>query len=276
MLDSLSKTSKLSKESTNKVLATKKALNKFENNPSKENLVDAQRSLQNLRGQLTRDGVAKNNITAVNTALRNINQMGKAQGLTSPKRSIKQISSNFDQIGSGSRVLHRKAVETKKLLSSFENKPSTQTLNEAQQSLSSLKEQLVKSNAPQEDIATVNNALKRVNHYGNSYAFKSTNSDVGKQNIPDRLIRHNDTMRHRVISNDQLRGVVASLGKAAKNEKVVSALKELKNSSNTSDVKRNVRRLQKVVRALDNKEKQKINKKIFIKMIYDLNNGGNK
>lgn len=276
MFDSLSKTSKLSKESTNKVLATKKALNKFENNPSKENLVDAQRSLQNLRGQLTRDGVAKNNITAVNTALRNINQMGKAQGLTSPKRSIKQISSNFDQIGSGSRVLHRKAVETKKLLSSFENKPSTQTLNEAQQSLSSLKEQLVKSNAPQEDIATVNNALKRVNHYGNSYAFKSTNSDVGKQNIPDRLIRHNDTMRHRVISNDQLRGVVASLGKAAKNEKVVSALKELKNSSNTSDVKRNVRRLQKVVRALDNKEKQKINKKIFIKMIYDLNNGGNK
>ena len=276
MLDSLSKTSKLSKESTNKVLATKKALNKFENNPSKENLVDAQRSLQNLRGQLTRDGAAKNNITAINTALRNINQMGKAQGLTSPKRSIKQISSNFDQIGSGSRVLHRKAVETKKLLSSFENKPSTQTLNEAQQSLSSLKEQLVKSNAPQEDIATVNNALKRVNHYGNSYAFKSTNSDVGKQNIPDRLIRHNDTMRHRVISNDQLRGVVASLGKAAKNEKVVSALKELKNSSNTSDVKRNVRRLQKVVRALDNKEKQKINKKIFIKMIYDLNNGGNK
>ena len=83
-------------------------------------------------------------------------------------------------------------------------------------------------------------------------------------------------MRHRVISNDQLRGVVASLGKAAKNEKVVSALKALKNSSNTSDVKRNVRRLQKVVRALDNKEKQKINKKIFIKMIYDLNNGGNK
>lgn len=276
MLDSLSKTSKLSKESTNKVLATKKALNKFENNPSKENLVDAQRSLQNLRGQLTRDGAAKNNIAAVNTALRNINQMGKAQGLTSPKRSIKQISSDFDQIGSGSRVLHRKAVETKKVLSSFENKPSTQTLNEAQQSLSSLKEQLVKSNAPQEDIATVNNALKRVNHYGNSYAFKSTNSDVGKQNIPDRLIRHNDTMRHRVISNDQLRGVVASLGKAAKNEKVVSALKELKNSSNTSDVKRNVRRLQKVVRALDNKEKQKINKKIFIKMIYDLNNGGNK
>ncbi len=224
------------------------------------------------------------------------------------------LKTNFAEDG---QVEKTKSVSPQKALINFKKHPTEITFNTVERSLQEARTRIVEKDGTIDELAAVEHKLAKVRSIGKKYGFQSIGdtskitdlqsvkgNTIKTQKLPDRLIRHTEnvfedvkneqtihhqnmrnvfnTQHHKknIITTNQLRSVVSSLGATARDDKVVKVLRQLGNSNNLSDIKRNTRDLQRVVRALDSSQKEKINKKMFIKSIYDLNNrnnfGGNK
>jgi len=95
-------------------------------------------------------------------------------------------------------------------------------------------------------------------------------SQIVRDRIEKPVIQQSTT--NNFVTQNQLKGVISSLGSAAADERMIKPLRNLYQSSNISDVKRNIRGLQKAVRALNPEIKQQINKQNLVENLFELQN----
>lgn len=295
-------------ENAGKGMDLSQSLANLKANPTQKNFDQTKAHLQKVRKQLVEHGGSAKDVATVDNALNKVNEFGKKRGFNNIEKSSKsngnvKVSENVG-----------KDFDLSQSLTNLKANPTQKTFDRTKSHLQNVRKQLVEHGGSAKDVATVDNALNKVDDFGKKHGFNGAinNSPVTvetktqrkvRQKLPDRLIRHRDTVvndvsteqvvnreniqetenmvhKRRIINDNQLRSIVSSLGSTARDDKVVKALKNIRSSENLSDVKRHTRDLQRVVRALDNSQKKKINKKMFVKSIYDLNNkknfGGNK
>lgn len=118
---------------------------------------------------------------------------------------------------------------------------------------------------------TVANASRHTEHRP---VVKVTNQHDVRRSINNRLEKSvvRPVANKGFVTDNQLKGIVSSLGHAMNDKRVEVSLHHLSQSKNISEVKHNIRGLQKVVRALDPKTKQQINKKNLVDDLFNLQN----
>ena len=118
---------------------------------------------------------------------------------------------------------------------------------------------------------TVANASRHTEHRP---VVKVTNEHDVRRSINNRLEKSvvRPVANKGFVTDNQLKGIVSSLGHAMNDKRVEVSLHHLSQSKNISEVKHNIRGLQKVVRALDPKTKQQINKKNLVDDLFNLQN----
>lgn len=116
---------------------------------------------------------------------------------------------------------------------------------------------------------TVANASRHTEHRP---VVKVTNQHDVRRSINNRLEKSVVRPNKGFVTDNQLKGIVSSLGHAMNDKRVEVSLHHLSQSKNISEVKHNIRGLQKVVRALDPKTKQQINKKNLVDDLFNLQN----
>lgn len=116
-------------------------------------------------------------------------------------------------------------------------------------------------------VERTNNTQSIIKHH--SKILSRATSNTSKHVVEKSIV---EPTAHNFVTDNQLKGVVSALGDAMKNKRVKVSLHNLSQSKNISEVKHNIRGLQKVVRALDPKTKNQINKGHLVDNLFDLQN----
>ncbi|MBD5430503.1 hypothetical protein [Lactobacillus sp.] len=275
------------------------AIDTFKKQPTTDNYTAAKGKLEGLKQQMVKDGVPKEDIAKVDKAIKGLDNSAQKHGID----VTKQNSTNAGNAQTTSPTeSHHKQV-TQKVDQSDNNSsesPKTTTVETSEAQTTSHtntqnKSRILKEAHKHKNILDSKNVVKDskvINSEDAESTFKNTkkvvdhlethNNHKPVVNVTDtketnRIVKNitSDPEIHRTtryVNTNQIKGVVSSLGDAAKDERVVKPLKQLYQSQNLSDVKHSIRSLQKSVRALDSNTKKQINKKSLIDSLYNLQN----
>lgn len=93
-----------------------------------------------------------------------------------------------------------------------------------------------------------------------------------KREIRNNIVKPTINHKSNYVTSNQLKGIRSALGTAINDPRIEKPLLQLRESSNLSEVKRNIRSLQKSVKALDQHTKSQINKTNLVNNLFDLQN----
>lgn len=243
------------RSSIDSVLASKRAINTFRTNPTPENLQAARSSLGVLKKQLVASGAPQKQIVEVNKTIDGFNKPSQSlsQKISTQAPSSTTVHSSNTQSFTKPRTTDKHVV----------HKVVDQVVNDKTQG-SSNSDPIVRHHVQRIISNSSNSQTKRPIIDVND---KERIERVTTQKVMRPIINRNV---NRVVTDNQLRGVISSLGPAAQNKTVAEPLRQLRRSENIAEVKKNIRTLQKAVRALNRSTKNKINKKAFVDNLYNL------
>ncbi|MTE03609.1 hypothetical protein [Lactobacillus johnsonii] len=243
------------RSSIDSVLASKRAINTFRTNPTPENLQAARSSLGVLKKQLVASGAPQKQIVEVNKTIDGFNKPSQSlsQKISTQAPSSTTVHSSNTQSFTKPRTTDKHVV----------HKVVDQVVNDKTQG-SSNSDPIVRHHVQRIISNSSNSQTKRPIIDVND---KERIERVTTQKVMRPIINRNV---NRVVTDNQLRGVISSLGPAAQNKTVAEPLRQLRRSENIAEVKKNIRTLQKAVRALNRSTKNKIDKKAFVDNLYNL------
>lgn len=258
------------------VLDAQNSVDEFRKHPTQQNFDDAQKHLALLKQHLVDNGAPKEQIDAVDSAMNELNNLGKSYNLKprtlDPNNSqvVKSNNSNkqANQANNDGKPRPNGQVPKKKDVNRSKSSDAKEVVTQD------------RPNKPAQD--DINPTIRRhttktakngqnVRRTGKKQAIDVTDKETTVTNHvatkPD--VHVNPT---RVIKDTQLKGVMSSLGDASNSKQVRRALKQMRRATNPSEVKRSIRNLQKSVRTLDRKAKKTINKQKLINNLINIQN----